>query len=204
MSRSFARGGYGGQVAYVRELADLRDDDFGPAHDAHDAAWLLGMCELVGVPAPTFEACVRLTREVTEFVAPRVHAPFPEVVASVLALHADGVTLYTASGERSLELDGYLRGLAIRDCFEGDLFGIDLVKMPKVNPTFYTRIFLRLGIEPVRAIVVDDSPMAVAWARAAGAHAVLLDRSRSGAPAADGVIGSLEQLAPLLQAYVSR
>jgi HAD superfamily hydrolase (TIGR01509 family) len=190
---SFAEGGYGDHAAYVREVGALRDAAFEAAQRASDIAWLRNMCRLVGVPPPADDGdCWSLAREVSDFVCARVSAAFPDVVDAVRALHAAGFVLLTASGERSFELDGYLRALAIRDCFADQLFGADLLGVPKTGPGYYARIFARLNLAPTEALIVDDSPLAIAWATAAGARALLLDRST--APSDPSTIESLTQL----------
>jgi HAD superfamily hydrolase (TIGR01509 family) len=193
MSWSFARGGYGGPDAYHREVAHLRDDAFQTAERAHDIAWLSNMCALVGVAAPAEAECLELARLTNEFVTHRVRAAYPDVVVAVRALHAEGVELHTASGERDFELNGYLTALEIRDCFGDRLYGVDLVRVPKVGPEFYARVFADARISPSDVLVVDDSPIAIEWARAAGASAIILDRASAAADATD-TISSLAAL----------
>jgi FMN phosphatase YigB (HAD superfamily) len=123
-----------------------------------------------------------LAREAVDFVTPRVRASFPEVVDAIRGLYADGYVMHTASGNRSFELERYLRGLDIRECFAaGPLYGCDVVGMPKVGPEFYVRVFEHTGVRPNDALVVDDSPLAVGWAAEVGAEALLVSRSPSAA-----------------------
>jgi FMN phosphatase YigB (HAD superfamily) len=94
-------------------------------------------------------------------------------------LHARGHRLHTASGESSADLEGYLTGMGVRDCF-GTLYGTDVVSTLKMGTQFYTRIFAHAGIAPEQALVADDSPLAVAWVAQVGAQAVLV-RAAGGA-----------------------
>jgi FMN phosphatase YigB (HAD superfamily) len=87
-----------------------------------------------------------------------------------------GYALHTASGETSVELDGYLRGMGVRECF-GGLYGTDIVDIPKAGPEYYRRVFEHAGVEPANALVFDDRPEACAWAEATGARTVLVDHS---------------------------
>ena len=98
---------------------------------------------------------------------------------AIRTLHARGYTLHTASGESSTDLEGYLGGMGVRDCF-GRLYGTDLVTTLKMGPDFYTRIFEHAGVAPAQALVADDNPQAVAWAVQVGAQAVLV-RDAAGA-----------------------
>ncbi len=197
MSRPFSRGGYGGFDVYVAEVGSLRDAEWESAQLAHDVAWLRGMCQIVGIGAPkTDAACVDLVLDANEFVTRRVQAPFPDVVEAIRALHADGYVIHTASGHRSFELDGYLRALEIRECFaDGPLYGCDVVRMPKVGPEFYARVFAHAGVHPSDALVVDDSALAVAWATTAGAQAVLLDRRTPDGESVASLLAVRERLA---------
>jgi phosphoglycolate phosphatase-like HAD superfamily hydrolase len=63
---------------------------------------------MVGVEAPEGDACLRLAREAYGFVTRRVRAAFPGAVDVIRQLHTTGYPLYTASGEDSDRLDGYL------------------------------------------------------------------------------------------------
>lgn len=147
---------------------------------AYSLAWLRGMCEHVGVPAPASDdACCDLARRAAAYVTPRIQSALPGAVEAIRCLHARGYRLHTASGEQSYDLEGYLRGMQVRDCF-GRLYGPDLVNTLKEGPEFYSRIFADAGVAPADALVVDDSPRAVAWAAQAGAVAALVG------PAPDG------------------
>lgn len=141
-------------------------------HD-YQIDWLKGMCELVGVPAPSDEACFDLAHQATAYVTSRVHAAFPGVVEAIRCLHSQGYTLYTASGEASLDLAGYLEAMGVRACFKR-LYGPDLVDTFKSSPAYYERIFADVGIAPSEALIVDDSPFAINWAAQLGARTVLV------------------------------
>jgi len=109
------------------------------------------------------------------YIIPRVRAAFPGVVDAIRILHRQGYTLHTASGESSLHLASYLDGMGVRECF-GRLYGPDLIDTFKEGPQFYERIFADSGITPAEALVVDDSPDAIAWAAQMGAHTCFVAR----------------------------
>jgi beta-phosphoglucomutase-like phosphatase (HAD superfamily) len=94
--------------------------------------WLAGMCEVVGVPTPPEEEGLELAYRATAFITSCVRAAFPGVIDAIRTLHSQGYTLHTASGEPSTDLDGYLTGMGVRDCF-GRLYGPDLVNTFKME-----------------------------------------------------------------------
>ncbi len=146
-------------------------------YDSFDRAyhrdWLTWMCELVGLPAPPEEECVRLGREADAWITRRVHSAYPGAVEAIRRLHRRGHALHTASNESSDALDGYLEAMGVRDCF-GRLFGPDLIETFKEHPDYYPRIFAEVGIRPEDALVVDDRLQAVQSAARTGALAVLV------------------------------
>ena len=139
----------------------------------YEEDWLGGMCAAVGVlPPPDRATRLRLVRECDRYVTRRVRAAMPGAVGAIRQLHAVGYTLATASGETSWELDGYLTGMRVRDCF-GALYGPDQVDTAKAGPLFYERIFAHAAVRPSQVLVVDDSERALGWAAAVGARTVL-------------------------------
>jgi HAD superfamily hydrolase (TIGR01509 family) len=183
---------------YTRTMSGRTDLDVAAYLRANQVEWLTGMCALVGVPAPPADECLALAEATAAYVTPRVDAAFPGAVAAIRQLHAAGYTLHTASGEWQADLHGYLTGMAVRDLF-GNLYGTDRINTFKQGPAYYTRIFADAGVAPAAALVVDDSPAAVGWARAAGARAVLVGVA-GGAPVLSDApaIGSLADLPALL------
>jgi HAD superfamily hydrolase (TIGR01509 family) len=135
--------------------------------------WLQGMCEIVGVPAPPEEEGLALARQINAAIPPQIDSAYPGAVDAIRTLHARGHRLHTASGESASDLEGYLTGMGVRDCF-GTLYGTDVVSTLKMGTQFYTRIFAHAGVAPEQALVVDDNPQAVAWAAHVGAQAVLV------------------------------
>ena len=164
----------------------------------YNLAWLGGLCEHVGVSTPSPDNCLELADQATSYVTRRVRSAIPGVVETIRRLRRDGYHLHTASGERSRELDGYLEGMTVRDCF-GQLYGPDLVKVAKIGPEYYQRIFEDAGVAPVDALVVDDNPEAVGWASRAGARAVLVSAENPKDPNAVAVVPRLALLPQVLE-----
>ncbi len=154
--------------------------------------WLKGMCAVVGIPAPSDEECYRLACQAAASITRRVHSAFPGAVDAIRALHQRGYPLYTASAESSTDLAGYLEGMGVRDCFQR-LYGPDLINTFKNGPDYYERLFADAGVHPGEALVVDDTPQAIGWARQAGARAILVGQASAGR---DGIL-SITSLAGL-------
>jgi HAD superfamily hydrolase (TIGR01509 family) len=177
----------------VQAAADYRSFDCD-----YQVEWLRGMCILVGTTIPPEEECLRLARHATAFITRRVRAAFPGVVDTISALHRQGYPLHTASGESSLDLEGYLQAMGVRDYF-GRLDGPDLIETLKEGPEYYERIFADLGISAADAVVVDDSPRATQWAMQVGTRAVLVGGSSRPQTGTTVHIGSLLELPATLQ-----
>jgi len=177
----------------VQAAADYKSFD-----RAYQVEWLRGMCELVGVGIPPEEECLRLALRAAAFITNRVQAALPGVVDAIRVLHRQGYLLHTASGESSLDLNGYLEAMGVRGCF-GRLYGPDLIDTLKEGPEYYERMFADLGIAASDALVVDDSPRAIEWATQVGARAVLVGDSSRPQTGTTVHIGSLVELPALLQ-----
>ncbi|MGH2369108.1 MAG: HAD hydrolase-like protein, partial [Chloroflexota bacterium] len=153
---------------------------------------------LVGLPPPSEDESFDLAERATEYVTPRVRSTFGGVVEAIRALHTGGYRLHTASGERSIELDGYLTGMGVRSCF-GRLYGPDLINTFKEGPEYYARIFADAGVPPVQALVVDDNAQAVAWAQQAGARSLLVAGQTETSDGGPATIGGLAELPAILR-----
>ncbi|HUS16399.1 MAG TPA: HAD-IA family hydrolase [Chloroflexia bacterium] len=159
--------------------------------------WLLGMCAIVGVPAPAAEDATALGRRASAWITPQVRTAYPGAVDAIRALHAAGYPLHTASGESSADLAGYLEGMGVRACF-GRLYGPDLINTLKAGPDYYVRLLADAGVDPATALFVDDSPAVMGWAATAGARAVLVSASPLADSLATWHISALADLPGLL------
>lgn len=159
--------------------------------------WLGEMCQFVGVKTPPEGECIELARQAEAYITSRVRAAFPNAIEAIRELHAQGYEMHTASGESSIHLHNYLQGMGVRESF-GHLYGSDLLGMLKEWPTYYERLFADSGIAPGDALVVDDSPRNLAWARDLGARTVLVSAQHE---ALDGefCLRSLAELPELVQ-----
>lgn len=137
----------------------------------YDLDWLSSMCDYLGLAMPPEDESLKLAREAAMYITSRARSAFAGAPEAILALHQAGYELHTASNETSWELDGYLTGMGVRDCFT-HLFGPDLVDRMKAGSDYYRRAFVLAGVEPGDALVIDDSVSACAWASEAGARVV--------------------------------
>ncbi len=185
------------QVAEAHQPAMAVEGRYVQGLEVYEQAWLVAMCEHVGVDPPEGEACAALAREASLYIMRRVRAAFPDAAEIVASLSDAGYTLHTASNQASWELEAYLAPMGVVDRF-GILFGADLVGCMKPNPRYYERAFALAGVDPSRALVLDDTSEYLDAARDVGACTVLV--GPAGAPPGHPTIPSLAALPALLEA----
>jgi HAD superfamily hydrolase (TIGR01509 family) len=167
--------------------------DFVGFYRAYQLCWVAGMCERLDLPTLPEEECLDLASGALGWITRRIQAALPGAVEAIRLLHRQGYALYTASGSCSLELAGSFEGMGVRHCF-GRLYGADLINTFKEGPEYYARLFADAGVQPVEALVVDDSADATGWAARLGARTILIGSSPR---PATGAIPRLESLAEL-------
>jgi HAD superfamily hydrolase (TIGR01509 family) len=141
------------------------------AHLAARTALLVDLCERVGVPVPADADA--FAEDAFHSCAERVRAPLGDAVAAVRKLREAGYRLFTASGQPSWEIAAYLRALEIAELFDRT-YGCDLVDRWKTGPHYYRAICEDAGIDPRRAVAVDDTPVVLDWAKKVGLRTFLL------------------------------
>jgi phosphoglycolate phosphatase-like HAD superfamily hydrolase len=125
--------------------------------DFEDTMWVEGMFDpQTNIKKPTKSEYYSLCREVEEFVAPKCSSSFPGVIAVIKKLFQKNYKLYTASGENSLLLKGYLTGMGVLDCFI-NLYGPDIIGISKGSKEYYETIFEHAKVSTSDVIVIDDS-----------------------------------------------
>ena len=163
---------------------------------AYETAWLTAMCEYLGITPPPPDASAALAREAIIYITSHVEGAYPWTRDAVTALAGAGYTLHTASNQTSWEMEGYLRAMGLEGSF-GILFGADLVNAVKPRAAYYARALVIAGVEPARALVVDDDPGHLRAARDVGARTVLAGPAE--APPDALRIDSLAELPSLLE-----
>lgn len=132
------------------------------------------MLQWADVAAPADDAAAdALAREAITYVVPRARAAVPGAADALRTLHSRGFTLYTASGDHSQTLDGYLTGLGVRALFR-EIYGADLLGVWKNGPRFYEALLDHAKIDPADALTVDDDAARLDWARDLGIGTILV------------------------------
>ena len=130
----------------------------------------------------------------------RLRAAFPAVDGArelIDALRAEGVSLAVGSSAPPENVELSLELLGRRDAFAVVVTGRD-VERGKPDPAIYLTCSARLGVPPARCVVIEDAPVGVAAARAAGMRCVALVGTTSATALwdADLVVASLRELPP--------
>lgn len=132
-------------------------------------------------------------------------APIPGVVETLRALHGSRpMAIVTSSNPDHFEAAHASTGL--REFFEFVLTNADYERH-KPHPEPYLRAAARLGIEPSRCLVVEDTERGLRSARAAGMRCVVVpgELSRSGDfAAAEAVLESIAALPDLIARLEAR
>ena len=163
--------------------------------------WVEAMFLNAGYDLPPREEYDEIYYSTTRFVTPQVRAAFPGVVETIKLLYGRGFTLHTASGEGSVDLNGYLTGMDVRNLFT-TLYGPDLVSTLKNGEKFYTEIFNDLNITPEQAIIIDDSPRILDIVADLGAHPIQACLSGDFQPCIPDHIMSMAELPGLIDKII--
>jgi len=124
--------------------------------------------------------------------------PMPGVESLLESLHAAGFALAVGSSGPPENVDLVLDRLRKRSLFEAVVHGMDVTR-GKPDPQVFLLAAERLGVPPRHCAVVEDAPLGIDAAKAAGMASVGLvstGRTRAALAAADLVVGSLGKLSP--------
>ncbi len=156
---------------YNEAICDNRDIDYKTYHADFVKRWIEEMFDYVGVKLPAKSEYKQIYREAIEYITPNIRSSFPGVVDAIKKLKRFGFKLYTASGEDSLELKGYLQGMRVKDLFE-NFYGPDLINTHKTNDNFFKRVLDDVWFETDRTIIIEDNPKFLECALNSGANVV--------------------------------
>jgi len=131
------------------------------------AQWVTDMFQIVNIAVPSEKNLFMLAKRAGEWITLRIKAAYPGVVETIKDLYNNGFQLCTASGEVSWELNGYLTGMDIVECFQ-KLYGPDLINTAKASIFFYKKILQEMTVNPKKAILIDDSLWQVELASSMG------------------------------------
>jgi HAD superfamily hydrolase (TIGR01509 family) len=185
---------WGPANAYAAErmFARYRDPKGTPreTHPRLRRLWLREMCERVGVPSPKNAGA--LADETIAWVTSRIDAASPGAVDTVKELKRRGHRIFTSAGAHSIDTDGHLRAMGIREVFD-QVYGSDVIDRWKTNAGFYRKILEHSGVRGEDALTVDDREKCLDWAKRAGfARTILL--APAGTASAHETLASLAEL----------
>jgi len=137
--------------------------------------WFLDMCDGVGIERPPDDVAEVIAADTVRYVKKHLDIPVPRVLEALRALRRRGVVLHVASGDTHDDLVEFLKRIGARGLFDR-AYGSDLVNTWKFGPEYYRAILSDSGVDPARAVVVDDSPKALAWAAECRLRGYLVER----------------------------
>ena len=146
----------------------------------HERAWWYALVRRAfgaAATSPRFDAC--FAELFAHYARPDAWRVFPEVPGALAALRARGLRLALVSNfdER---LVGLARGLGLTPLLDAVVHST-AVGAAKPDPAIFHAALTRLTVDPEDALHAgDDVDRDVAGARAAGLHAVLVDRRERG------------------------
>ncbi|MFV2014488.1 MAG: HAD family hydrolase [Candidatus Heimdallarchaeota archaeon] len=112
------------------------------------------MFEYLNIPVPEMKECIKISREASDWIIPQVKSVYDGMKEIILKL-SKHFELYTSSGTDYRTLKAYYKSQGIDHCFK-KLYGSDLVGIFKSHPDYFNRIFKDSGVDPNKAIVIDD------------------------------------------------
>jgi len=159
----------------IREMEILRNSNLSISFSKHqehlDKLWLEYMFRAHPIDFPPATEYSTICREIDAFVTPQVKSSYPGIIEAIKEIYSIGLPLHTASGELSVQLNGYLTGMGIRHCFS-TLYGPDLINTFKGGKEYFQAIFTSEKILPSQAIIIDDSPKILTIAEDLGAKVI--------------------------------
>jgi HAD superfamily hydrolase (TIGR01509 family) len=121
--------------------------------------------------------------------------PFADALETVAGVRGRGLAVAVASSSPRARLDRTLLRAGLADVFAVTVAG-DEIARGKPAPDMFLAAAERLGVEPARCAVIEDSPPGVAAGRAAGMHTVGIARTAGDAAGLGDAHVVLERLTP--------
>ena len=175
-----------------------RPKDFNDFWDVVMIEWVEDMFKYADIILPDIDR-IELYKDVSNFVIPQVRSTNEGVKDTLHILWERGYNLYTASGEVSWELEGYILGMECEKYLYERYYGPDLINEGKLSPIFFTKIFQDVVIDPSRAIVIDDNPYFLEYAKKAGAYIIQSHINVQKRIVADYVITSFREIPEIVE-----
>jgi beta-phosphoglucomutase len=145
------------------------------------------------VPEDELEQIASVKEEAYRRIVMDSIQPLPGVVALVEDLDKSGFRLAVGSSGPRRNIDLIVSLFGISDCFVAIVSGED-VPLGKPDPTIFLMAAQRIGCEPRRCLVIEDAPVGIEAARAAGMKCLAVTNTHrpSALEGADQVRNSLQ------------
>ena len=139
--------------------------------DIERVATTMGIFQLAGSPYPESVNMLQYARDMQFKALKTCQAAHAGVKPALEALRDSDIQMHAASANESEYLRGAFHGLGLEALIQVN-FGPDLINCAKEGQRYYVEIFKYLGLDPERAIVVDDQIECLDWAVQLGAQAI--------------------------------
>lgn len=159
----------------IKEWAEVLDNnqliDMTKFLERYDISWVRDMFEHLNIPLPGPKDCLKITREAYAWIIPQVNSAYEGMNELVKKL-ASHFVLYTSSGGDNRTLKAYYKGQGIEQYFR-TLYGSDLIGVFKSHQEYFERLFKYTGVDPTKAIIIDDKEKVLDLADGFGAKCIL-------------------------------
>ena len=178
------------KVLFGRHGLDVTADEFAHGVGMADADWLAWLFRQRSW-RESVEPWQEAKREVFQDILARNVRPFPGAVGLVRRLSPE-FRLAIASNSWRRNIETVVDALGLGECF-GALVGADDVERCKPAPDVYLRAADLLGVLPAACTVIEDSPLGVQAAKAAGMRCIGVTNSlpAEALRGADVILGGL-------------
>lgn len=133
--------------------------------------------------------------------------PMPGAIDCLRRLSDQAITLAVASSNKREMIDAAMTRLALSTYFSSTCSGDDVPGKAKPHPDVYLLAAENLGRQPADCIAIEDSPIGIVAAKAAGMHCIALhtdDNTKQDLSAADTHVEGFLELTDELLASILR
>jgi len=184
-------------------IEESKEIEYNSYYNSFINRWIKGMFEYVGIDPPDKNLGREIYFEVIDWITPNVKASFAGVYEAIKTLHSQGFKIYTASAQHSSELKGYLRGMRVKEYFT-NFYGPDLINTHKTSDIFYEKMFFDINLDPRRAIILDDNPRCLEYAKKLNANVIQVCLTGEHKPVFDYFIDQMINLPNVLLKLIKK
>lgn len=152
--------------------------------------------KMLGLDIPA-EECVKSTDEIREqHIQREGYTAIDGSLELIRMIHQEGIPLAVASSSSKEEIERVVDYFQIGHCFQALVSGKDC-KHPKPAPDVFLKTAGRLGVQPEKCLVIEDSDNGVTAAKEAGMNVIgfrNLDVSNQELMPADHVVTSMKDI----------